>query len=52
MLSRSNVPSRPIDRYQLPLSQAELGHLRLSLLFIAPGVAAVLGLLVYWTRRN
>jgi hypothetical protein len=47
-----NVPPRPIDRYQLTLSQAELRRLRLSLLFIAPGVAAALGLLVYWTRRN
>ncbi len=47
-----NVPARPIDRYQLTLSQSELGRLRLSLLFIAPGIAAVLGLLVYWTRRN
>jgi ABC-type uncharacterized transport system involved in gliding motility auxiliary subunit len=47
-----NVPARPIDRYQLTLSRAELGRLRLSLLFIAPGVAGILGLLVYWTRRN
>lgn len=47
-----NVPARPIDRYQLTLSQSELSRLRLSLLFIAPGIAAVLGLLVYWTRRN
>ncbi len=47
-----NVPARPIERYQLTLSQAELGRLRLSLLFIVPGAAAVLGLLVYWTRRN
>lgn len=47
-----NVPARPIDRYQLTLSQSDLGRLRLSLLFIAPGIAAALGLLVYWTRRN
>jgi hypothetical protein len=47
-----NVPARPIDRYQLTLSQAELVRLRLSLQFIIPGIAALLGLLVYWTRRN
>lgn len=47
-----NVPPRPLDRFQLSLSARELQHLRYSLLFLAPGAAALLGLIVYWTRRN
>ncbi len=47
-----NIPARPIERFQLSLSEQELLRLRYSLLLVLPGVAAVLGLLVYWTRRN
>jgi hypothetical protein len=45
------IPPRPIERFQLSLSQEELLRLRYCLLFVLPGVAAVLGLAVYWTRR-
>jgi hypothetical protein len=47
-----NIPARPIQRFQLALSAEELGHLRLILLFGLPGIIAVIGLAVYWTRRN
>ncbi|WP_221029497.1 GldG family protein [Actomonas aquatica] len=47
-----NTLPRPIERYQINLSQAELGKLRISLLFILPGLAAIFGLVVYWTRRS
>ena len=47
-----NIPPRPIQRYLLALSQDELVRLRLGLYFLVPGVAAVFGLIVYWTRRN
>ncbi len=47
-----NIPVRPIERFQLTLSQDELSRLRLGLLFIVPGAVALLGLFVYWTRRN
>ena len=47
-----NVPPRQIERFQLSLSQEELGRLRLGLFFIVPGAVALLGLIVYWTRRN
>lgn len=47
-----NIPARPIERFQLTLSQEELGRLRLGLLFIVPGAVALLGLLVYLTRRR
>lgn len=47
-----NIPVRPIERFQLTLSQEELSRLRLGLLFIVPGAVALLGLLVYWTRRS
>ena len=47
-----NIPARPIQRFQLVLSQEELTHLRLGLLAIVPGVVALLGLAVYWTRRS
>ncbi len=43
---------RPIVRYQINLSLAELGKLRVSLLFILPGLAALFGVLIYWTRRS
>lgn len=47
-----NIPPRPIPRFQLALSQDELVRLRLGLYFFVPGVVALLGLIVYWTRRN
>jgi ABC-type uncharacterized transport system involved in gliding motility auxiliary subunit len=47
-----NIPPRPIERFQLALSQEELNRLRLGLLLIVPGIVAALGLIVYWTRRN
>ncbi len=47
-----NIPARPIQRFKLALSQEELTRLRLGLLLVVPGVIALLGLVVYWTRRN
>ena len=47
-----NIPPRPIPRFQLALSQEELIRLRLGLFLIVPGVVALLGFFVYWTRRN
>ena len=47
-----HIPPRPIERFQLSLSQEELAKLRLGLLFILPGFAALLGFMVYWTRRR
>jgi len=47
-----NVPARPIEKFQLTLNQKELLRLRYSLLFGLPGAAALLGLIVYWTRRR
>ncbi len=45
-----NIPARPIERFQLSLSEQTMLKLRYSLLFILPGTAALLGLAVYWTR--
>lgn len=47
-----NIPARPIERFQLTLSQDELARLRLGLLLLVPGAVALLGLIVYWTRRS
>lgn len=47
-----NIPARPIQRFQLTLSQEELIRLRIGLLVIVPGAVGLLGLLVYLTRRN
>jgi hypothetical protein len=47
-----NIPPRPIERFQLLLSPRELQNLRYCLMFILPGAAALLGLIVYWTRRS
>lgn len=47
-----NIPARPIQRFQLALSQEELTQLRLGLFLLVPGAAAMLGLLVYWARQN
>jgi hypothetical protein len=47
-----NVPARPIDRFQLSLSAGELTRLRYALMLVLPGIAALLGIAVYWARRN
>lgn len=47
-----NIPARPIERFQLALSQEEIARLRYSLLLGVPGAAALFGLIVYWTRRR
>ncbi len=46
------IAPRPIQTFQLSLSQDQLTRLRYSLMLILPGVAAVLGTFVYWTRRS
>ena len=51
-VTQVNIPARPIDRFQLSLSQEELMRLRLGLLAVVPGIVALLGFIVYWTRRN
>lgn len=50
--SQLNIPSRPIERFQLSLSAGDLLNLRYTLLLALPAAAALLGLLVYWTRRS
>jgi hypothetical protein len=47
-----NIPPRPLERFQLTLSQTDLGKLRLALVFGVPGAVGLFGLLVYWMRRN
>ncbi len=47
-----NVPARPIAKFQLSLTQQQIQRLRYSLVLALPGLAALLGLVVYWTRRN
>lgn len=47
-----NIPVRQIERFSLSLSAADLNRLRRSLLFLLPGAALLLGLIVYWTRRR
>ena len=47
-----NTVPRPIERYQINLSKADLSKLRISLLVILPGLAALFGIVVYWTRRS
>jgi hypothetical protein len=47
-----NIPPRPIERYQLSLSQDDLRRLRYSLLLGVPAAIALLGLIVAWTRRR
>ncbi|MBK8476893.1 MAG: GldG family protein [Opitutaceae bacterium] len=47
-----NIPPRSITKFQLSLSQTDLGKLRLGLLLVVPGAIAVLGLCVYWSRRS
>jgi len=47
-----NIPARPIQRFQLSLSQEELMRLRLGLLAAVPGFIAILGFIVFLTRRS
>ncbi|WP_438479418.1 Gldg family protein [Oleiharenicola lentus] len=47
-----SVPVRPIQRYSLSLSQEDVLRLRLGLLLIVPGIVAIIGIIVYWTRRD
>ena len=47
-----NVPSRPIDRFQLSLSAGDLARMRYTLMLALPGIAALLGIAVYWSRRS
>jgi len=47
-----SIPARPIERFQLALSAADSLRLRYNLLLVVPGIAALLGLIVYWTRRR
>ena len=47
-----NIPTRPIERYQLTLSQDEIYRLRIGLLVVLPLAAGLLGFLVVWTRRD
>ena len=47
-----NVPARPIERFQLSLSAGELSRMRYTLMLALPGIAALLGIGVYWARRN
>lgn len=46
------VPPRRIEKFQLTLNQKELLRLRYSLWFGLPCAAALLGFIVYWTRRS
>jgi ABC-type uncharacterized transport system len=46
------IPARPIERFQLSLSAGELHRMRFTLLLALPGLAALLGIVVYWTRRR
>jgi ABC-type uncharacterized transport system involved in gliding motility auxiliary subunit len=46
------ILARPIEKYQIALSQEELSRLRYMLWFGLPAVAALLGLIVTWTRRH
>ena len=53
LLERDQVlalPPRPIEKYQLVISQGELQTLALLFLLI-PGLAALLGLIVVWMRK-
>ncbi len=50
--SMVNIPPRPIDDIQIVLSQDQTNKLRLSMLVLFPGSAALCGLIVYWMRRK
>ena len=54
-LDRNNLLSiapRPIDRLHITISQEEMIRLRLVVLLILPGCAAILGMIIYWVRRS
>lgn len=54
-LDRNNLLSiepRPIERLHITLSQEEMTQLRLVVLLILPGCAAILGMIIYWIRRS
>lgn len=46
------VPPRPIERFQLSLGAGELARMRYALMLVLPGIAALLGIAVYWVRRT
>ncbi|MFA5263659.1 MAG: GldG family protein [Opitutaceae bacterium] len=46
------IPPRPIEKFQLALSQEDISRLRTALWFGLPAVVACFGFAVYWTRRN
>ena len=54
MLDRDNflvIPPRPIESYQLAISQEQLR--KTALLFLTvPGALALLGFLVHWVRQS
>ena len=47
-----NVPARPIERFQLSLSQEEPRGPPYSLVIAMPAAATLFALLVFWSRRN
>ncbi len=47
-----NIPVRQIQRFSVALSQEDQFRLRLGLFLIVPGIVALIGLIVYWTRRD
>jgi hypothetical protein len=47
-----NIPARPVERFQLALTQQQLQHLRFGLIFAGPAAIALLGFLVWWARRR
>jgi hypothetical protein len=44
------IPPRPIDSYQLTVSQAQLRHIALAFLLV-PGAVALFGIAVTWMRK-
>lgn len=51
-MSQINVPPRPLEKFQLTLSETDLRKLRLALLLAVPGAVALLGFIVHWSRRS
>lgn len=49
---KTSVPIRPLESYQLVLSQEQLRRMYYCLIFALPGAVALLGLVVSWTRRR
>jgi ABC-type uncharacterized transport system involved in gliding motility auxiliary subunit len=47
-----NIPPRPIEQFQISLSAQQMVQLRYCLLLVLPGIAALMCLTVYWTRRT